>query len=182
MLELTASPSSSDGVLSLDSPQDCSERCREDVGVHPNTPPGRAVLADRFHVGNSRGIGAVAGGMFSVVGHVDLDAEAFVNRVDERSDWAIAGSGQRVRLAVDEHLSGDASDFVMRVKFVGIEEVARRVGQVLALKRLPHPGRANFGPRVFGDVLDGLGKFDLQTSRQVKAMLGLHHKRNASLA
>ena len=37
-------------------------------------------------------------------------------------------------------------------------------------------------PRVLGDVLDRLGELDLQAPRQVEAVLGLHHVRDAALA
>ena len=54
--------------------------------------------------------------------------------------------------------------------------------QVLGFKRLPHEVGCNFGARVFGDVLNRARKLDLQTTWQIKAVLGFHNVSHATFA
>ena len=49
-------------------------------------------------------------------------------------------------------------------------------------ERVPQHHRTNFGSRVFGDVLNVLRELNLQSTRQVETVFGLHDVRNATLA
>ena len=121
--------------------------------------------------------------MLNIIFDVEHDTKLAAQRVHERVDWSIADTSQRAWLTLNQHLRTDRRrTFRVAAHLVAFEFELRFGQQIFALKSRPHHIGRNFGARIFGDVLNRLREFNLQTTRQRKTMLGLHHIRNAALA
>ena len=122
--------------------------------------------------------------MLGVVLHIQVARELAANCSDECVDWPVALGGECLARAIDIDVRRDFGIACGRIaaQFVADQVVVGYCWQVLVGERFPHFDWADFAARVLGEMLNVLRELDLQTARQVEAVLGLHDVRNTTLA
>jgi len=144
-----------------------TQRSSNGVWVNSNTPAIVARFITRFYIGNGSCLRALAKSMFGVVLDIEVGAKLAADCMHKCINWSVALANESLTRAVDINLCRNfcMSSCRLALQLMADQVVNRELWQVLVLKGIPQHHRADFGTRVFSDVLNGLRELNLQASR-----------------
>ena len=122
--------------------------------------------------------------MFGIIAHVDIDAEAVLERGDDRRDQPVAPAADGLDLAVDLDLARKDAGAVRRAAFLVVDqlEVLRYIEPVGLAEHAPDVGGLQFAAQFIGQFLHVAAEVRLHLLGQLEALVLFEHPGKAALA